>query len=174
MITKKKVFRNTKFAPEVLREALGRFTPEDELDVRTAEVRVEDTTWDFDDLSEFFASYRNPTNRQVYVSFGTKSNRKRMGPNFEDFLGTTVFVTMDTKAEIEQIFDVFEAQADASRIPEDKTEEALRKRLALHAHGFSQCALRQADRLHEFLDQNFTNGRWFAVGHQHDESPTLL
>jgi hypothetical protein len=39
--------------------------------------------------------------------------------------------------------------------------------LALHAHGVSQRALRQADRLHEFLDQDFANRRRFAFCRQH-------
>jgi hypothetical protein len=39
--------------------------------------------------------------------------------------------------------------------------------LALHAHGLGQRALRQADRLHEFLDQNFANRRRLALCHQH-------
>jgi hypothetical protein len=39
--------------------------------------------------------------------------------------------------------------------------------VALHAHGVSQRALRQADRLHEFLDQNFACCRRFAFCHEH-------
>ena len=39
--------------------------------------------------------------------------------------------------------------------------------LALNPHGISQRALRQADRLHEFLDQNFADRRRFAFCHQH-------
>ena len=39
--------------------------------------------------------------------------------------------------------------------------------LALHAHRLSQCALRQPDRLHEFLDQDFARCRRLAFRHQH-------
>ena len=39
--------------------------------------------------------------------------------------------------------------------------------LALHTHGFGQRALGQADRLHEFLNQNFADRRRFAFCHQH-------
>jgi hypothetical protein len=39
--------------------------------------------------------------------------------------------------------------------------------LALHAHGVSQRALGQADRLLEFLDQDFTDRRRLAFCHQH-------
>src|SRR5882762_10075932 len=46
--------------------------------------------------------------------------------------------------------------------------------LGLRTHGFSQRALRQADRLHEFLDQNFANRRRFAFCHQHGLPRTWL
>jgi hypothetical protein len=39
--------------------------------------------------------------------------------------------------------------------------------LRLHVHGVSQRALRQADRLHEFLDQDFANRRRFTFCHRH-------
>jgi hypothetical protein len=37
--------------------------------------------------------------------------------------------------------------------------------LALYTHGLSQGALRQADWLHEFLDQNLANRRRLAFCH---------
>jgi hypothetical protein len=46
--------------------------------------------------------------------------------------------------------------------------------LALHAHAFSQRALRQPDRLHEFLDQDFARCRRLALCHQHGVPHTWL
>jgi hypothetical protein len=40
--------------------------------------------------------------------------------------------------------------------------------LARQAHGFSEAALRQAERLHELLDQYFANARRLALRHDHD------
>ena len=39
--------------------------------------------------------------------------------------------------------------------------------LARHPHRFRKFALRQVERLHELLDQNFANARRLTLGHQH-------
>src|SRR5436190_9010019 len=111
-LEKYKVYRMTKFPPEVLASALSAFQSAGGGELRRAssEVQVGDEGWHFDNDAEFYALYRDP--KAWYSVFGFASDAKighRIRVIFKDDY-TTVHVSLHDRTAIESVFEVFEAK----------------------------------------------------------------
>jgi hypothetical protein len=117
---KNKVYYDTHFSADVLREALTTFREQLAADLkpitRARSITTIDETWKFDSDEEFFAAYRKP---HISAYF----NEYYGAPN-GDFTcnyglrASTVAVKLPRITQIETVFDVFERNATASRLPE--------------------------------------------------------
>jgi predicted nucleotide-binding protein len=134
-LEKSKIYRMTKFSPEVLTAGLGTFTSiaNGELRRVASDVHLGDEAWVFDNDADFFSTYRDP--KVWFAIFGFVSGDHRMRVVFQDDR-TTVTVSLNHGSGVERVFEVFEAQAASSRISEDKRDEALRRWLKIFiGHG---------------------------------------
>jgi hypothetical protein len=108
-LQKTKQYRITKFAPEVLKQALAVFSDGNSVETRRvySEVITGDEGWDFDNDADFFSSYRAPKVWSALYAFVKSSNNDhRMRDD-----RTSVSVTLEDKSAVERVFDVFEAEA---------------------------------------------------------------
>jgi len=63
MLSKRKVFHNTKFSPEIIKKAndiLAQFIGESETATNRYEIKNKEERWEFENEDEFFSEYRNP------------------------------------------------------------------------------------------------------------------
>jgi predicted nucleotide-binding protein len=136
-LSKDKAYRGTKFTPEVIVEAVRILkTIMPNLRCHRRMVKIDPEIWRFDDDAEFYSSYRNPkASLASMIFYGDGVNG--MSLQFSE-LWMNVEVTAATRADIERVFEVFEASAEACRIPREKAEDALKRNLRIFiGHGRS-------------------------------------
>jgi predicted nucleotide-binding protein len=150
-LTKKKRYARTKFSPEVLREALRRTEPASEM-MKPVRLEVDDgrdTSWDFDTEEEFFAAYRDTSALSAEFNFQELGGFSNLSVSFYANI-TRVRVRKNSRSEIERIFEVFEAAAEACRIPVDETEQVLKRSLNIFVgHGRNPAWRDLKDHLHD-------------------------
>jgi len=139
---KAKHYRNVKFSADVIKEALDKFTNEmnkqvfdrtskdgyfkDKSDAETLSmftrshmsVTVGDEKWGHDSEEEFFADYRKDSTGAV-LEKTIKQHEFRI-QTFGDSI--EVSVQSEERAQIESLFNVFEKNLSASKLPEKATD----------------------------------------------------
>lgn len=149
-LRKKKRYVRTKFSPEVLREALRRTGSESKM--RPVSLSVEggkETGWEFDEIEEFFAAYREQNTESAEFDFQELAGISNLSVSF--FLNATmVRVRKNQRSEIEHVFEAFEASAETCRLPVDETEAAIKRSLSIFVgHGRNPAWRDLKDHLHE-------------------------
>jgi predicted nucleotide-binding protein len=126
-LQKTKHYKLTKFPPEVIRDAFEVFAFGKNAELRRvySEVEYDDEGWDFDNDADFFSAYRDPKTWYANYAFAESGSVHRIQVLLKDDR-TTVRVTLENKADVERVFDVFEARASNSKLSEDKRDQALR------------------------------------------------
>ena len=168
---KTKHFRNVKFSADVIKEALSKFTTErnkavfdltskdayfkDKTDVEKLSpfttsymsITVDGEEWGHDSEEEFFADYRKNYKKAVLEKRILKRTfRIQTFGNSID-----VSVEFEDRAQIESLFDVFEKNLIASKLPEKAPdpENELVKPTIFIGHGRSMAWKDLKDHLHE-------------------------
>jgi predicted nucleotide-binding protein len=137
-MNKEKLFPETRFSAEVLREALLSLKnvadqSETALDRNSLRIDHGDAFWTYDDPEEFFADYRRFNHYSLFEVAGYK-----LGISIKfSRRATTVDVRASSRIDVERIFDVFEKHASQSRLPEQPTE-AMEKPIVFIGHGQSR------------------------------------
>lgn len=128
---RKTLYERVWFSSSVLRDAYQVFQSriaadgeDDSICFRESfSVDVDDsTTWDYDDMDEFLAAYRNSSGEAFFYAHPSRSSSDhlmvvqvlRMG----DERTTKVEVKAPSRPAIEAVFDVFEAHLHNSRLPD--------------------------------------------------------
>jgi predicted nucleotide-binding protein len=138
-LRKTKHYQLTKFSPEAIREAFQTWAAGRNEKWRriSSEIELEYEGWDFDNDADFFSSYKDPNVWFANYSFAASEGPDdRLRVLLKNDL-TSVSITLEDKAAVEQIFDVFEKYAPGCRLPEDRRDEALRRWLRIfigHGH----------------------------------------
>jgi predicted nucleotide-binding protein len=156
-LTKDKVYPATKFTAEVIIEGMKAFkaTFPKARDL-TFQVKTGFETWSFDDESEFFSSYRNAETRSARIHCYDDGGGQ-FAASFDSIHGSNISVTAKTRGEIERVFQVFEANAEACRVPMDELENALKESLQIFiGHGRSALWRDVKDHLHDKHGFNVT------------------
>lgn len=143
-------YRRVWFSSSVLREAYQVFQSriaDNGEDASTSfyesfRVAVDDsTTWDYDDMDEFIAAYRNSSGEaSLYAHPSRSSSRHLMHVQVllrGDERVTRVEVTAPSRPAIEAVFDVFEAHLHNSRLPDPPDTAALARPTVFLGHGRS-------------------------------------
>ncbi|MGY4231885.1 putative nucleotide-binding protein [Bradyrhizobium sp. USDA 4449] len=135
-LSKKKRYVQTKFTPDVLREALRRMGPEDTIKAIQLDVdESSDIGWSFSNLDEFFAAYRAVDVQNADFVFHELGGEKSLSVSLL-YNTTRVRVRQSSRSEVEHIFEVFESAASDCKLPAAKTEQFLREKLAIFVgHG---------------------------------------
>ena len=116
---KTKIYRNTRFTADVLREAIDAFR-ERVNNGKTApfismSVEVEEAGWMHDSFDEFSADYRKSAGEAFYQEKHGLTSQLRLQAGKEGRV--TVTVGAPNRGDIESVFDVFERHAASSRLP---------------------------------------------------------
>jgi predicted nucleotide-binding protein len=123
---KTKKYQNVRFNSDTLRaarEVFEKVAPEGTNIIATIRnVEQGDESWKFDSDQEFFASYRKPCTKAHFVKVTQKENVNLAAINlYFSTLGgirfTNVTVQNITAPNIEEVFEVFEKNLEASRLP---------------------------------------------------------
>jgi len=111
-ITLEKWFLGTKFKPDILVCAIRCMAPlePERIKIRHRRVTLGDETWWFDSDSEFFSHYSSERVRDAAYIAELPAQPSECEIIFVDS-GTFVKVTMPTKAEVRQVFEVLESAA---------------------------------------------------------------
>ncbi len=115
---KEKPYDRVRFSTEVIKEAAEVFYQQTKTKAsnvrRQLEVTVNGETWRHDSESDYFSDYRRGPSESVYqISGATSSLRVYF---FADH--TSVTVEAETRSQIQEVFEIFEAHVAASRLPE--------------------------------------------------------
>lgn len=120
---KHKTFNNVQFTPEVIKEAEKKmsecFPDKHKIECRTdiRSIKITDSEkWDYDTDEEFFADMRKPHSFFYWRHYVNDLITEIM--YFKDQCRTHVSVTASTRQKIESVFDAFERNVDACRLPE--------------------------------------------------------
>lgn len=126
---KKRDYKQVRFSAEVLQEAFEVFkqqvdpknkhSPEFYLDVE-----VDNATWHHDSLEEFYADYRRTSHGAYYklrLGYGSLLSVHLIvfGSSEHLTVVTKVEVEASNRSKIEAVFEIFERQVEASRMPEE-------------------------------------------------------
>jgi predicted nucleotide-binding protein len=145
-------YHYTKFPPEVLREASDQFlkrlkgsasgTP-----ARTRSVQRGCQTWEFDDDSEFSIEYRKADVLEAeYFVIDTNGN---FSVTYRD-KHTYVTVRLNTREEIESVYEILDAAAPKYTLSREEREKELSKSVVIFVgHGHSPQWRDLKDHLHE-------------------------
>lgn len=149
---KDKIYKNTRFSAEVLREALKVVQDhaarvEVKLPHQLMTVDHGDSTWHYDNFDEFFADYRK---------FSGYSYLQVWGGDFQLSVSTNhrrveTGITAPSRLEIEAVSEVFEKHAAQSKLPDEPTPEA-EKPLIFIGHGRNNAWRDLKDHLHDKHD----------------------
>ena len=118
MMEKSKWYDRTRFSPEVIAEAHKLFCSVTDLkdnSSRPGDLRVSDgsETWTFDSLDEFYAACRNAYTFEFSLS--TREGRLQVGLIRDG--GSNVVVGLESRNDIEGVFNIFENNAEACSLP---------------------------------------------------------
>ncbi len=123
---KSKLYLWTKFPSEVIKETFEEFQkhfPESGRATGPAssmEVTQGDTTWDFDDPSEFYAQYRSDCSVASFMHPFREGHFYVLLSQRHGVSLTTVKVSLPKRGDIESVFEVFEAAVSQSRVEPPK------------------------------------------------------
>lgn len=134
---KTKVYKQTRFSADVIREALRTFRlqqgPKEEKKSRLyLSVEVEDSDWNHDSEDEFFADYRRSRGGAVF-QVETYDYEFRLQA-FTEFV--QISIGAPERGKIEAVFEVFEKHTGASRLPDPPKSERPKPRIFI-GHGHS-------------------------------------
>jgi predicted nucleotide-binding protein len=158
---KEKLYANTRFGAEVLREAvdallrLAILEPKEEVRMLLS-VEHDDSEWTYDSLEEFLADYRRFSGF-AYLTMYAKHFELRCVTRKSS---VTVVVKAKNRADIEKIFNVFERHAVVSRL-EPVNQPARSRPVIFIGHGRSSVWRDLKDHLHdkhEFEIESFETG----------------
>lgn len=116
---KQKEYNLTRFSGDVIKEAYETFVIiakqlGEEINLRTLLVEHHDSTWRYDDITEFFADYRK---FEKYARFSADS--KSIDLSITTYqTRASITVSGHSRTQIETIFEIFEKHQTASSIPE--------------------------------------------------------
>jgi hypothetical protein len=120
--TREKTFRYTKFEPDAIRAAIGRFDAfiDEQAPPHTSRRRSvtvdPDETWSLDTDAEFFSEYRRNIVSAVYVVSWAQGWSFDLDFGYPD---TAVEVTLPKRDQVLAVFEEFEKAQLAGRIPEE-------------------------------------------------------
>lgn len=146
---KQKRYERTRFSADVLKEAVATLkavaAPEKaEPSSLSLQVEHDDSRWTYDALEEFLADYRK---FKAYAHLSNYGNGYDLTVHvFPE--NTTVAVKAKARAAIESIFDVFERNATACRLPPEPVKAAPKPVLFI-GHGRSGAWRDLKDHLHD-------------------------
>ena len=140
-------YRNVKFAPEVIAEAVTRLWLGPPPDVESAEdsfsVETENGTWRHDSEAEFFADYRGSSGYFSYER--TRGSRKLSVTNIAPDGTTNVSVSAESRELVQAVLELFEIGFPKSRLlPPPKPKPHI-----FIGHGQSNAWKELKDHLHE-------------------------
>lgn len=151
-IQKSKRFLKTKFTEAVISRAQTIFLG-DRTVVKGAcyrEIDFKGESWQFDSDAEFFSRYREDAVISALFTKRLREAEDSFGVNYGDFRGTDIRVGAEDRELIDKVFNIFEENAEACRIPEEDVESALRKKLRIFiGHGHDGAWRDVKDHLHE-------------------------
>jgi hypothetical protein len=136
-VKKTKRFGETRFSADVYSAAIERLRSIAEPDksnliYHTLSVQHDDATWEYDNLDEFLADYRNfQKNAHVHVRSGEFALMFWAWPATAD-----ITVTAPTRPNVESIFSIFESALAMSRVL--VTQKPISKPIIFVGHGRSQ------------------------------------
>ena len=110
------------FSADTLREAIQVFRAqmdtdaESDFDLNMA-VKIDDSEWTYDSEEEFFADYRRSSNRASYGETRRDTSRASFRV-ITDSEFSIVTISAPDRRTIESVFEIFERDVDASRLPQ--------------------------------------------------------
>ena len=121
-------FYKTAFGADVLRKAvaiLDERTSNNGISYMTLSTSVGEATWTYDEVEEFWADYPKSTGTTTFgvKDKGTSELELRVyvfGSGNERW--TSVRVSGSTRADIESVFNIFEASREASKLPDEPAQ----------------------------------------------------
>ncbi|MEQ6120506.1 TIR domain-containing protein [Reichenbachiella sp. MALMAid0571] len=127
---KSKEFIRVKFSPQKLKEAVRKWEeklPSDRSrqEVNSRRIVFPDETWGYDNDEEFFADFQKEYNTAYYSQrcFGENSNFWSFSIESRTWQNTVIEVQAPTRAEIEDVFHVFEKDWANFKLPEPEVDE---------------------------------------------------
>jgi predicted nucleotide-binding protein len=148
-LKKKKVYENTRFAVEVLREAattLKALAGEQKNSPRfLLTVEGEDCEWSHDFEEEFFADYRKNAGRSYYHIYLESGHSMNVHTSRDG--NVEVEVTARDRHLVESVFDIYERNLRESALPEE--EEPKNEASIFIGHGRNKAWIDLKDHLHE-------------------------
>jgi len=120
---KTKSFEHALFSADIIKDAFDRG-----LKAYSKEVKLSSTyklakgneEWRYDDEGEFFADYRKPHDNSSINKYVDKID---IGIRYSEHYQTSVTVRASTRGEIEEIFEIFEKNYEASKYPPLKEDK---------------------------------------------------
>lgn len=122
MLEKSKTYYDVRFSADTLREAIQVFRTktdggdDESKEVLSMSVKIDDSEWKYDSEDEFFADYRKSASKALF-----RQSTPGDEPNFTFYVvtDTTTIVTISApnRGDIEAVFEIFERDLDASRLP---------------------------------------------------------
>lgn len=130
MPRKQKTYERVIFTPEVIKEALEvLLTTLPDADKNLPHQILEITLpskeyWAHDSEDEFFADYRRGFNKAQYRKFSTGGPIDFIVSSFKENTPLSrITVRLSNRSDVEKVFNVFEANVDKCRLPEQPKEE---------------------------------------------------
>lgn len=136
---KTKIYTETRFSAEVLRELVAAYdSVAESIDAKWfnngLSVQHPDSEWSYDDLDEFYADYRAHTAGANLHLFSSSLSLHAQISGREAF----VSVTAPSRSLIESIFSVLERATAISKLPASSADEASRLPTVFIGHGRSR------------------------------------
>lgn len=158
---KEKLYLETRFSAEVLREAIALtreiIAPtENKILYSYFDVEHDDSAWSYDTFEEFLPDFRKYTG---YASISLNAGNKELKVSFTP-RKTTVKVKADNRIDIEAIFDIFEKNRSACLLPPTPPKSAERP-VVFIGHGRSAAWRDLKDHLqdkHGFIIESYESG----------------
>ena len=135
---KSKTFKNSRFKTEVLKEALNRaqsLREDGQHNTKFSYLVVdhEESRWLHDNLDEFYSDYRKYSGYSWILCY---IKDICINIEFDGVCNTKLSITCENRSEIEEIFEIFEKNAEFSKIPMLQSYETKQSRIFI-GHGRS-------------------------------------
>lgn len=152
-----KKYNRVIFSPEIIKEASGAMKEQCEKDavIRNMKVSLPDGEgWEYDEEEEFFAAYRDSFKdalfREHYYKCGLLLLRVTGESSYFE-TATNLTVEMGKREQIMRIFNIFDANVEKCKLPEETAEEVIEPKIFI-GHGHSNQWKNLKDHLHEKHD----------------------